>query len=77
MNPKLPIVSGRRVVKALERAGYRIVRQRGSHVRLRDEDDPNHLPLTVPDHKTVKPGLLRKVLRDANLTVDEFIALLK
>ncbi len=77
MNPKLPVVSGRRVVKALERAGYRVVRQRGSHIRLRDEDDPNHLPLTVPDHKTVKPGLLRKVLRDAALTVYEFITLLK
>jgi hypothetical protein len=45
--------------------------------RPRDETNPNHLPLTVPDHKTIKPGLLRKLLRDADLTIDEFVALLK
>jgi len=77
MSPKLPVVSGHQVIKALERIGYRIVRQRGSHIRLRDEADPNHLPLTVPNHKTIKPGLLRKILRDADLTVDEFLTLLK
>ena len=77
MNPKLPVVSGRQVVGALERIGYHVVRQRGNHIRLRDEGNPNHFPLTVPDHKTVKPGLLRKILRDADLTVEEFVALLK
>ena len=77
MNPKLPVVSGRQVISVLERIGYRVVRQRGSHVRLRDETNPNHLPLTVPDHKTLKPGLLRRILRDSELTVDELIALLK
>ncbi len=77
MSPKLPVVSGSRVIKALERIGYRVIRQRGSHIRLRDEANPNHLPLTVPNHKTIKPGLLRKILRDADLTVEEFLALLK
>ena len=77
MSPKLPVASGRQVVRALERIGYRVVRQRGSHIRLRDEVNPNHLPLTVPNHKAVKPGLLRKILRDADLTVEEFLALLK
>jgi predicted RNA binding protein YcfA (HicA-like mRNA interferase family) len=77
MNPQLPVVSGRQVVRALERAGYRIVRQRGSHIRLRDESNPNHFPVTVPDHKNLKSGLLRQILRDANLTVDEFLELLK
>ncbi|TEU19373.1 MAG: type II toxin-antitoxin system HicA family toxin [Anaerolineales bacterium] len=43
MSPKLPVVSGRQVVRALERIGYRVVRQRGSHIRLRDETNPNHL----------------------------------
>jgi len=77
MSPKLPVVSGRKTVQALERIGYRVVRQRGSHIRLRDENDPNHLPVTVPDHRTLKPGLLHQILRDANLSVDEFISLLK
>ena len=77
MNPKLPVVSGQKVVRALERIGYHVVRQRGSHIRLRDETESSHLPVTVPDHRTVKPGLLRKILRDADLTTEEFIALLK
>jgi len=77
MSPRLPVVSGRQVIKVLERIGYRVVRQRGSHVRLRDETEPKHFPLTVPDHKTIKPGLLRRILRDADLAVDEFVALLK
>jgi predicted RNA binding protein YcfA (HicA-like mRNA interferase family) len=49
MNPKLPVVSGRQAIRALEHVGYEVVRQRGSHIRLRDENDPEHLPLTVPD----------------------------
>jgi predicted RNA binding protein YcfA (HicA-like mRNA interferase family) len=77
MSPKLPAVSGRQVVRVLESVGYQVIRQRGSHLRLRDESEPEHLPVTVPDHKTIKPGLLRQILRDANLTVDEFVDLLK
>jgi predicted RNA binding protein YcfA (HicA-like mRNA interferase family) len=77
VNPKLPVISGREAVKAFERIGYQVVRQRGSHIRLRDESDPDHHPLTVPDHKTLKPGLLRKLLRDADLSVGEFVDLLK
>ena len=77
MSPKLPVVSGRQVIQVLEREGYQVVRQRGSHVRLRDESGPEHLPVTVPNHKALKTGLLRQILRDANLTVDEFVSLLK
>ncbi len=77
MNPKLPVVSAYQVIRVLQRVGYEIVRQRGSHIRLRDETDPNHLPVTVPNHKTIKPGLLQQILRDANLTVDQFLSLLK
>jgi predicted RNA binding protein YcfA (HicA-like mRNA interferase family) len=77
MSPKLPVVSGRQVIRVLEHLGYQVVRQRGSHIRLRDESDPEHLPVTVPDHRNLKPGLLRQILRDANLTVDEFVKLLR
>ncbi len=77
MNPKLPIVSGRQAVRVFERIGYVVVRQRGSHIRLRDESNPNHLPLTVPDHAFLKPGLLHQLLRDADLTVEQFISLLR
>jgi len=77
MNPKLPVVSGRQAIRVLERLGYQVVRQRGRHIRLRDERDPEHLPVTVPDHRSLKPGLLCQILRDANLTVDEFVDLMK
>lgn len=76
MSPKQPVVSGRQVIRVLERLGYQVVRQKGSHIRLRDESDPEHLPTTVPVHRTIKPGLLRQILRDANLTVEEFVDLL-
>jgi predicted RNA binding protein YcfA (HicA-like mRNA interferase family) len=73
----LPVVSAYQVIRVLQHVGYEIVRQRGSHIRLRDEADPEHLPVTVPNHKIIKPGLLRQILRDANLTVDQFLSLLK
>jgi predicted RNA binding protein YcfA (HicA-like mRNA interferase family) len=72
---KLPAVSAVQVITALEKLGFAIVRQKGSHVRLRHEDGR---VVTVPIHfgKTIGKGLLLKILRDANLTRDEFISLL-
>lgn len=75
--PPLPVVSAFEVIRALETIGYRVVRQRGSHFRLRDSLEQSHRPLTVPNHKVLKPGLLRSIIRDANLTVEEFVSLLK
>ena len=47
----LPVVSGREVVKALQAVGYVVVRQRGSHMRLRHLTDTARRPTTVPNHK--------------------------
>jgi len=68
-------VSGREAIRAFERVGYQVVRQRGSHVRLRHH--AGRFPLTVPDHREIKPGLLHRLIRDAGMTVDEFIAALE
>src|ERR1700676_207674 len=57
MSPKLPVLSGDDLIKALRKFGYEVVRQDGSHVRLRHSSDPLRQPLTVPRHKTLKPGL--------------------
>lgn len=73
--PKLPAISGIKVIKKLQKLGYFIVRQKGSHVRLRNSNDLNCKPITVPAHKTIKPGLLHQILKDANLSVEEFINL--
>ncbi len=75
MTFKLPVVSGSECIKALEKAGYIIVRQKGSHVRLKDKYEKRS-PTTIPIHKELRPGLLKKVLNDAELTVEEFRQLL-
>lgn len=71
---RLPVISGADCVRALVRNGFTIRRQMGSHIILR-RDDPFAL-VVVPDHRSLKPGTLRRIIRDAGLTVDEFVNLL-
>lgn len=73
---KLPVVSGDKVVKAFSRAGWTAVRQRGSHVVMVKEG--MEVTLSVPVHrgKPVKRGTLRDLIKDAGLTVEEFVKLL-
>ena len=59
-----------------EQLGDGVVRRRGSHIRLRHATDPSRKPLTVPDHRTLKPGLLRHLMRDAQVDPEEFRRLL-
>jgi len=71
---KQSVVSGAEAVKAFQRAGWRIDRQRGSHVVLLR---PGHIAsLSVPQHPELAPGTLRALMRAAGLTVEEFAALL-
>ncbi len=70
----LPVISGKQCVAALAKLGYRQARQRGSHVRLVCE---GRTPVTVPLHDTVDRGTLRSILRVTDISVDDFIALLK
>jgi len=72
--PKIPLISGKIAIKVFAKIGYRVVRQRGSHIRLHHQ---NRRHLTVPDHKVLGKGLLRKLLRDSELSVEDFIKLLK
>jgi len=73
---KLPILKANELIRALERAGFQIIRQRGSHVRMKH---PDGRIVTVPVHpgRDIGRGLLRKILRDAELTREAFIALLE
>ena len=73
MNMKLPVVSGKDVIKALSKIGYYVRDQRGSHVHLRH---PYRKPLTVPDHPEIAKGSLRGIIKVAGLTVEEFLELL-
>jgi len=74
MAGQLPVLSGKSVRKALENGGWQFARQRGSHMILIKEGSV--ATLSVPDHKEVARGTLRGLIRAADLTVDEFLALL-
>ena len=71
---KLPTVSGRDCVKALQRSGFVVRRQSGSHIVMQKPDP--YLVVSVPNHRAVKPGTLRRIIKDAELTVEEFVELL-
>lgn len=73
---RLPICSGRDAVKALQKIGYVFDRQKGSHMILRHEAPP-YRRLTVPDHKELAKGTLRKLIRESGLSVLQFALLLK
>ena len=73
---KLPRgMSGTEVVKALQRAGFYIKRRKGSHIVLR-RDSP-FAQVVVPDHKSVDTGTLASILDGADLSIEEFIKLIK
>lgn len=71
---KLPVISGQACISALAKVGFYQKRQQGSHIVLR-RDDP-FAQLVVPNHKTLDRGTLRAIIRQANLSVDEFVELL-
>jgi predicted RNA binding protein YcfA (HicA-like mRNA interferase family) len=74
MTPRIPVISGDDLIRALGKFGYVRVRQKGSHVRLRHPSDSNRKPLTVPLHVSIAFGTLRHILRDAQITVDQLVA---
>jgi predicted RNA binding protein YcfA (HicA-like mRNA interferase family) len=67
--PKLPLLSGRKVIHGLVRLGFVIVRQRGSHVFLQRGTDTTVVPL----HDPLKKGTLKAILKQSNVTLDEFL----
>lgn len=71
MTPKMPVISGEELIRALGKFGYESVRQKGSHVRLRHPSDPQKQPLTVPLHDEIAFGTLRRILRDAGISVEQ------
>ncbi len=73
---RLPALRPSEAVRALEREGFQIVRRRGSHVRLRH---PDNRVVTVPVHQgqDLGRGILRKILRDADMSPEEFLRILR
>lgn len=73
--PALPKLSGRETAQAFELLGWKVARQKGSHIIL--IKDGQVATLSVPDHKEVAKGTLRSLIRSAGLTVSEFLFVLK
>lgn len=76
MTAKLPRVSAAEAVRALEKAGFFLARQSGSHRIYKNAEG---LRITVPYHsgKELHPKILKSILRDADLTAEEFLELMK
>lgn len=73
--PPLPILQARKIIAALHKAGFETIRQKGSHIRLKH---PDGRVVTVPVHpgQDIGRGLLRKIMRDAKLSRDDFLDLI-
>ena len=71
----LPVISGRQCCAALAKAGFAMVRQKGSHVVMQKKLENTTITVPVPDHKELAAGTLRSIIRQAGLTVEEFVAL--
>ena len=81
MLSKLPVVSGKDLIKFLKKLGYEVVRQRGSHVRLRKETENGIHNITIPYHDEIAKGTLNAILNDVskwnNIPKEELIKRLK
>ena len=74
MDSKIPIISGKDAIRAFTALGYTIIRRKSSHIRMQHETKKK---ITIPDHKILGKGLLRKLVRDAEITVEGFNKALK
>lgn len=73
---KVPSLAFDQVIHALQRDGWVVVRQRGSHIRLHKHTPTEILKLTVPAHRPIKRSTLAHILKQAVLSVDELVELL-
>lgn len=72
--PKLPVISGKKVLRAFEKGGWIYKRKRGSHMIM--VKSGVRVTLSIPDHRELDRGLLRDLISDAGITVQKFIELL-
>jgi predicted RNA binding protein YcfA (HicA-like mRNA interferase family) len=71
---RLPVCSGQEAVRAFRKIGYEVDHQTGSHIILRHATSRR---LTVPNHRKLAKGTLRAIIREAGITKEEFVELLK
>ena len=71
---KLPVVSGKEVIKFLSKEGFYIASQKGSHVRMKKKINSKTLVAIIPMHKRLDPGTLLSILRQTEIQKDDFIS---
>ena len=74
---KLPRLSGREVIKIISKQGFEIVRQKGSHIILIKKSEAEKRAVVVPNHKEIDKGTLLEIIRQAGLTRNEFLELIR
>lgn len=73
---KVPSLSYKRVIKALEKASFQVVRQRGSHIRMERQLGEKRIIVIVPAHIPIKRSTLAHILKDAQISLEEFLDLI-
>ena len=73
---KVPSLSYKKVIAALKRDNWIVVRQRGSHIRLEKKLPDETLKITVPAHQPIKRSTLAKIIKQSRMDLDSFLKLL-
>ena len=74
--PKLPVLSGKDVIKVLSKIGYQHVRTSGSHAILNKQTEKGKITIPVPLHKELAKGTLKSIMRQADLSLENLLKLL-
>jgi len=72
----LPSLPYTKIIKTLQKNGFVVVRQKGSHIRIQKHTKNKTLKVTVPAHKPVKKSTLARIIKSCNLTIKTFLELL-
>ena len=73
---KLPLLSARNIIKALSKAGFQQVSQKGSHIKLKRKESDKTWIVIVPNFNEIPTGTLRSIIRQSGLDIEEFLKLL-
>lgn len=71
--PKLPVLSGKKLIKILSKLGFKHIRTRGSHAILNKKDEKGKITVPVPLHKELAKGTLRSIMNQVGISLDELL----
>lgn len=74
--PKLPVVSGEKLIKALSKIGFKHIRTRGSHAILTRENERGKITIPVPLHPELAKGTLKSIMKQSGINLDELLELI-